>query len=62
MLAIGGSVPVTSLPKMLPDGELEIPMWAGERDDEPFDVKQFLRSRMPPDNDPHHLLRRVAPV
>ncbi len=33
---------------MLPDAEPGIPAWAGQRDDEPFDVRQFLESRESP--------------
>ena len=40
-----------ALPQMMWDAEPDVPAWAGQRKDEPFDVKQFLESRAaPPDN------------
>jgi predicted Zn finger-like uncharacterized protein len=35
----------------LPGAELAVPAWAGDTPDEPFDVKQFLESRVPSADD-----------
>lgn len=41
----------------LPDADLSIPAWAGKRSDEPFPVRAFLESRMPPEQNaaPYYL-------
>lgn len=44
-------MPQPALPAMMWDADGKIPAWAGQDEDEPFEVRQFLESRAaPPDN------------